>query len=88
MAGWLASVIGAAVPASAQVIDAFNPAANDYIYALAVQKDGKILVGGDFTQFGCDPNCGPGSTARDRIARLNADGSLGQRAVGRHQPDR
>jgi len=38
------------------------------VYALAVQADGKILVGGSFTTLG-------GQT-RNRIGRLNPDGSL------------
>lgn len=38
------------------------------MYSLAVQADGKILVGGDFTMMG-------GQT-RNRIARLNADGEF------------
>lgn len=33
-----------------------------------MRPDGKVLVGGDFTQFGGQP--------RERLARLNADGSL------------
>ncbi|MBP6696175.1 MAG: T9SS type A sorting domain-containing protein, partial [Flavobacteriales bacterium] len=41
---------------------------NDPVHALVIQPDGKILVGGDFTSFN-------GAT-RERIARLNADGSL------------
>jgi uncharacterized delta-60 repeat protein len=44
--------------------------------AIAVQPDGRILIGGQFTQLGCDPACGPGSVARARIARLNADGTV------------
>ena len=36
--------------------------------ALAIQSDGKILVGGNFTQYN--------GTARNRIVRLNTDGSL------------
>jgi uncharacterized delta-60 repeat protein len=36
--------------------------------AVAVQSDGKILVGGNFTQYN--------GTARNRIVRLNTDGSL------------
>ena len=39
-----------------------------YVYSLAVQPDGKILVGGDFTVLGGQP--------RNRIARLNADGTV------------
>lgn len=41
---------------------------NNTINAIAVQSDGKIIVGGDFTTVD--------GTARSRIARLNADGSL------------
>jgi uncharacterized delta-60 repeat protein len=41
---------------------------NAYVYALAVQPDDKVLVGGNFTTID--------SVARTRIARLNADGSL------------
>jgi len=46
----------------------FNPNANDIVRALAIQPDGKIVIGGDFTQMG-------GQT-RNRIARLNSDGTL------------
>jgi uncharacterized delta-60 repeat protein len=51
----------------------FNPGANDYVYAVAVQADGQILVGGYFTTLG---GGGTGTTTRNRIGRLNADGSL------------
>lgn len=48
----------------------FDPGvgANDWVYSLAVQPDGKLLMGGDFTAFNGSP--------RSRIARLNADGSV------------
>ena len=46
----------------------FNPSADSVVYALAVQPDGKIVVGGYFTSM-----CGE---TRHRIARLNANGSL------------
>lgn len=42
--------------------------ANNTIYAVAIQTDGKILIGGSFTSFN--------GTSINRIARLNADGSL------------
>ena len=42
--------------------------ANNSVYAIAVQSDGKILIGGDFTAYA-------GKT-RQRIARLNSNGSL------------
>jgi len=53
---------------------AFNPKPNLYAWALAVQADGKILVGGAFTAL--QPNGAPSATTRSRIAGLNADGSL------------
>jgi uncharacterized delta-60 repeat protein len=42
--------------------------ANGLIYSVALQADGKILLGGEFTVFDGQPRGG--------IARLNADGSL------------
>ncbi len=39
-----------------------------HVYAIAIQTDGKILLGGAFHNFD--------NTPRDRIVRLNADGSL------------
>ena len=51
----------------------FNPGANGVGLAVAVQPDGKILVGGYFTMLG---GGGTGTTPRNRIGRLNADGSL------------
>jgi len=52
---------------------AFDPGANGVVNAVALQPDGKILVGGGFTTLG---GGGTGTTGRIRIARLNADGSL------------
>ena len=48
--------------------DGFNPNANVTVHSIAVQADGKILVGGEFTTIGV--------VTRNRIARLNPDGSL------------
>ena len=50
-----------------------DPGANGIVYALAVQPDGKIVVGGVFTTLG---GGGTGTTTRNRIGRLNADGSV------------
>jgi uncharacterized delta-60 repeat protein len=49
---------------------AFNPTAstNDWVRTLAVQPDGKILIGGNFTNVH--------GVTRNHIARLNADGTL------------
>jgi uncharacterized delta-60 repeat protein/uncharacterized repeat protein (TIGR01451 family) len=41
---------------------------NGTVFAIALQPDGKIVVGGDFTSIN--------GTSRNRIARLNPDGSL------------
>jgi uncharacterized delta-60 repeat protein len=58
----------------AQSLDTnFNPGANGIVMALAVQPDGKILVGGMFTRLG---GGGTGTTTRNHLGRLNADGSL------------
>jgi uncharacterized delta-60 repeat protein len=50
----------------------FSGTLSDYIYttvyAIAVQTDGKIIAGGNFTDYN--------GTPRNNIARLNADGSL------------
>jgi len=48
----------------------FNPnaAPNDVVYAIALQGDGKLLLGGAFTNLGQIP--------RKSIARLNSDGTL------------
>ena len=80
---------------SQSAIDGFDPDANGEVYSLAVQSDGKILMGGFFTAIG-------GET-RNYIARLNPDGSLDTAfnpnadgwgvlfhscSVGRENPDR
>jgi hypothetical protein len=48
--------------------DGFDPNANGIIWAMAVQADGKIIIGGDFTAVG--------GVARNYLARLNEDGTL------------
>ena len=45
-----------------------GPLPNENVYCVVRQPDGKLLIGGDFTEIG--------ATTRERIARLNADGSL------------
>src|SRR6266487_1853202 len=49
-------------------LDGFDPNANNFVVALGVQADGKIVVGGAFTSIAGQP--------RNKIARLNPDGSL------------
>ncbi len=76
VAGVVAVLAGLSGTAYAQAIDTFNPGANGYVMAIAVQPDGKVLLGGEFTRFGCLGNCGPGAVVRNYLARLNADGTL------------
>jgi uncharacterized delta-60 repeat protein len=54
----------------------FDPGsgADGTIYAVMVQADGHIIVGGSFTHFN--------GTAREYVARLNSDGSLDSTFVG------
>jgi hypothetical protein len=54
-------------------LDGFDPNANGLVRVIVVQPDGKILIGGDFTTL--SPNGGAAVT-RNRVARLNADGTL------------
>ena len=49
-------------------VDSFDLGANNFIYALAPQPDGRVLLGGTFTTLGGQP--------RTNLARLNADGTL------------
>ena len=51
-----------------------GPNTNATVYALQLQPDGKILIGGDFTSYN--------GTAREYLARLNSDGSLDATFVG------
>ncbi|HMQ77766.1 MAG TPA: hypothetical protein PKE21_16900, partial [Flavobacteriales bacterium] len=76
VAGYFTSYDGAArnrivrINADGTVDPTFNPGsgANSWIGTTAIQPDGKILIGGDFTTYD--------GVARNRIARLNADGTL------------
>ena len=52
----------------------FLPAPNYTVNALALQSDGKIVLGGAFTQL--QPNNILGATTRNSLARVNADGTL------------
>ncbi|HTO02316.1 MAG TPA: delta-60 repeat domain-containing protein, partial [Opitutus sp.] len=48
--------------------------ANNMVLSLAVQSDGKILIGGGFTSL--QPAGSAAPVARNRIARLDTDGSI------------
>jgi uncharacterized delta-60 repeat protein len=56
--------------ANGELDTSFDPGIgfNNNVYSTAIQSDGKIIVGGDFTAFN--------GVTRSRIARLNANGSL------------
>jgi uncharacterized delta-60 repeat protein len=47
---------------------AFNPTPDSFLYAVQIQTDGKILIGGEFANVN--------GSARTLIARLNSDGTL------------
>ena len=60
--------LGLAALVRGQTSDDFNPGADSYVFTMAIQPDGKILVGGVFTSLG--------GQARNRVGRLNSDGTL------------
>ena len=64
---------GAAAVHGQSALDGFDPNANGVINVVVVQPDGKILLGGTFTTL--SPNGGAAVT-RNRIARLNPDGTV------------
>lgn len=74
--GWFSSFSStsknriARVNANGTLDATFNPGAgfNDWVYETVLQPDGKVLVGGYFTQFN--------GVGMDRIARLKTNGSL------------
>lgn len=51
------------------LVSSFDPNVSGVVNAIAVQSDGRIIIGGDFTTVG-------GSTTRNGIARLDATGAL------------
>lgn len=62
-----ALALGASTPSVAQVLDpGFAPSINDTVRAVAVQADGHLVIGGDFTQVG--------GQSRPHLARLSANG--------------
>jgi uncharacterized delta-60 repeat protein len=66
------AILSWSTAARAQAVEAFNPGANQTAWTLAMQPDGKILVGGQFTGLGD----GTGATLRNRLGRLNPDGTV------------
>jgi uncharacterized delta-60 repeat protein len=75
--GWFASYNGTSSPRLARInmdgtLDTSfvqtGTGLDSYVYALALQSDGKVLAGGVFTTYN--------GTSSPRLARLNTDGSL------------
>jgi uncharacterized delta-60 repeat protein len=66
--GSVTSVVALLTVNLATVDLGFNPGAGGPVHALAVQPDGKIVVGGDFPTLA--------GQARDCIGRFNTDGTL------------
>jgi uncharacterized delta-60 repeat protein len=63
----------ARLDATTGLADSFDPNANNPVESIAVQADGKVIIGGEFTML--SPNGGT-AIPRNRIARLNQDGTL------------
>src|SRR5262249_49187236 len=67
-------VMAIAARALAQgAVDGFDPGANFKVTTLAVQSDGRIVVGGSFSMLG---GGGTGAAVRGNIGRLNGDGTI------------
>src|SRR5262249_14705989 len=64
--GALDTAFSTAIGAGAHTLNSQNTL--QYVNAIAVQRDGKIVIGGSFTAFN--------TVARDRIARLMNTGAL------------
>lgn len=60
----------ARIDSSGRIDNTFNPVtgANSFVYSLGLQPDGKSIIAGIFTQVN--------GAGRNRIARLNVDGSI------------
>uniref|UniRef100_C6E257 MBG domain-containing protein n=1 Tax=Geobacter sp. (strain M21) TaxID=443144 RepID=C6E257_GEOSM len=56
-------------------LDAFDPAPDGSVASVALQPDGKILIGGEFTRI-AKPGPALPASLRNNAARLNMDGTL------------
>lgn len=54
----------------------FNPNVNFQVSTMVLQPNGQILIGGKFTVIQPNPDTNPTGYLRNRIARLNSDGTL------------
>src|SRR5688572_6277343 len=67
-ASFIFALLVAARAFSQSTVDGFDPQPNGPVFAITLQTDGRILVGGTFTSVGGLP--------RTNLARLNVDGSV------------
>ena len=80
IAGTFTSVLGVArnniarLNANGTLDTGFDPNADNSVNSIAVQADGKVLLGGFFGTL--QPNGAGAATARQGIARVNANGTL------------
>jgi hypothetical protein len=65
---FLITVLYSSLAFAVTVNDGYDPNANGVINSIAVQVDGKAVIGGAFTTVG--------GVTRNSVARLNSDGSL------------
>ncbi len=66
--GAVTSAVATLVVNMTQPDPSFNPGANNSVHAFALQPDGKIIVGGEFTQLA--------GQSRTQLGRLFADGTV------------
>jgi uncharacterized delta-60 repeat protein len=71
--GIVCAFLATTLPAVAQSLDALDAGPDGLVHSIIVQPDQRILIAGEFTTLGGE---GPGSTVRQKVARLNADGSV------------
>src|SRR5215211_6532659 len=61
-------IVAAAAGLAQDVRAAFDPNCNGRVFTVALQRDGKILIGGEFTTVG--------GIEHNHLARLHSDGSV------------
>jgi uncharacterized delta-60 repeat protein len=70
----LASPFATLLAQSPSASDGYDPNTNGVVTSMVVQADGKTVIGGLFTTL--QPNGASGTTTRNRLARLNPDGTV------------
>ena len=68
LSGIVTSTVAVLTLLTSSAADSFNPNANNTVNTLALQEDGKVLVGGSFTTLGGQSRIG--------LGRVGADGTL------------